>query len=325
MKPILLYKTIFILFIAVLFMCSCNNSGNGYTVADTTEHLWRGWNIYQIPESDSMARYGHELISKTSYYLGPNGIIAQISNGMNCQNCHLQAGTAVYGINFGSVAAMYPKFSARSGTIENVYTRVNNCIQRSLNGKALDTAGKEMQAIAAYINFIGANVEKGKKTPGSGLKDLEYLDRAADTAKGKIIFISKCQSCHQPNGEGVLNADQTAFNYPALWGNNSFNDGAGLYRISNLAKFVKNNMPLGATYNDPQLTNEEAWDVAAFVTTRSRPHINVPKDWPDNFKKPIDHPFGPYADHFSEQQHKLGPFKPIAAAKMKTDPLVKKK
>lgn len=28
-------------------------------------------------------------------------------------------------------------------------------------------------------------------------------------------------------------------------------------------------------------------------------------------KKPIDHPFGPYADSFSEQQHKLGPFGPI--------------
>jgi thiosulfate dehydrogenase len=39
----------------------------------------------------------------------------------------------------------------------------------------------------------------------------------------------------------------------------------------------------------------------------------VPKDWPDISKKPIDHPFGPYADGFSEKQHKLGPFKPIAA------------
>jgi thiosulfate dehydrogenase len=72
-------------------------------------------------------------------------------------------------------------------------------------------------------------------------------------------------------------------------------------------------MPQGVTHETTQLSDEEAWDVAAFVLTQPRPHIAVPKDWPDISKKPIDHPFGPYADGFSEKQHKLGPFKPIAA------------
>jgi thiosulfate dehydrogenase len=71
-------------------MCSCNSSSNGYAVADTRTFMAR-LEYYQIPESDSMARYGHQLISKTSYYLGPNGTVAQISNGMNCQNCPLMA------------------------------------------------------------------------------------------------------------------------------------------------------------------------------------------------------------------------------------------
>ncbi len=69
-------------------------------------------------------------------------------------------------------------------------------------------------------------------------------------------------------------------------------------------------MPQGVTYQNPQLSDEEAWDVAAYVNSQKRPHINVPKDWPDINKKPIDHPFGPYADKFSETQHKYGPFKP---------------
>jgi len=188
----------------------------------------------------------------------------------------------------------------------------DDCFERSLNGQALDTTSKEMQAIVAYINFLGSNVEKGKKAEGSGFKDLAYLDRPADPEKGKAVYETKCQSCHQANGEGLLNPAKTEYTFPALWGKGSYNDGAGLYRISNFAKYVKYNMPQGVSHDAPQLSDEEAWDVAAFVNTQPRPHINVPKDWPDKSKKPVDHPFGPYADKFTEKQHKFGPFQPIA-------------
>ena len=50
---------------------------------------------------------------------------------------------------------------------------------------------------------------------------------------------------------------------------------------------------------------------------------NVPKDWPDISKKPVDPPFGPYVDVFSEQQHKYGPFKPIADAQKKREAVKK--
>ncbi len=275
--------------------------------------------------------YGKELIAHTAKYLGPNGSVQKISNGLNCQNCHLQAGTAVFGNNYGSVASLYPKFRPRSGSVEDIYKRVNDCFERSLNGKALSNTGKEMQAIVSYINFVGSNVEKGKKAEGSGFKELAFLDRAADPEKGMTVYTTKCQSCHQANGEGVFNADKTEYIYPALWGSNSFNDGAGLYRISNFAKYVKYNMPQGVTHVSTQLADEEAWDVAAYIISQTRPHINVPKDWPDISKKPVDHPFGPYADLFTDKQHKYGPFKPIVeeqkkreeAAKQKTSTVVK--
>src|SRR5215204_1573816 len=102
MKATRFYKTFVVLFFSALFICSCFSSSNDYAV-DDTNHLWRGWNYYQIPESDSLARYGHQLIAKTSYYLGPDGIVAQISNGMNCQNCHLSAGTVPWGNNYSAV------------------------------------------------------------------------------------------------------------------------------------------------------------------------------------------------------------------------------
>ncbi len=257
--------------------------------------------------------YGRELIAHTAKYLGPNGSVLQISNGQNCQNCHLLAGTIVYGNNYGSVASTYPKFRARSGSIENIYKRVNDCFERSLNGKPLDTSSNEMQAIVAYIKYIGSNVTKGQKANGSGLKELTFLGRAALPSNGEKIYQTKCQSCHQPNGEGLLNADKSEYSFPPLWGKHSFNDGAGLYRMSNFAKYVKFNMPQGVTHETPLLSDEEAWDVSAYVLSQSRPHIAVPKDWPDITKKPIDYPFGPYADSFSEKQHKYGPFKPFAA------------
>ena len=261
--------------------------------------------------------YGKELIVHTAKYLGPKGSVLKISNGMNCQNCHLQAGTGIFANNFSSVASLYPKFRARSGTSENIYKRINDCFERSLNGKAIDTAGKEMQAIVAYINFLGTNVKRGETAAGSGFKDLAYLDRTADPVKGLIVYISKCQSCHQINGTGIYTADKSEFIYPALWGSNSFNDGAGLYRLSNIAKYVKYNMPQGVTHETPQLSDEEAWDVGAFITSQKRPHFNISKDWPDKSKKPIDHPFGPYEDNFKETQHKFGPFNPIIEAHKK--------
>lgn len=289
-------------------------------VKTVVQEFWIAPDVSTITNAEQKAEveYGKELIAHTAKYLGPNGSVKQISNGMNCQNCHLQAGTAVFGNNYGSVASLYPKFRARSGTEEGIEKRVNDCFERSLNGSALETESKELKAIVAYINFLGTNVKKGEKAKGSGFKDMAYLDRAANPVLGKAVYAGKCQSCHQADGLGVLNPDKSEYTFPPLWGKNSYNDGAGLYRISNLAKYVKNNMPMGASHESPILTDEEAWDVAAYINSQTRPHINVPKDWPDKSKKPIDHPFGPYSDKFSEEQHKFGPFKPIAEEQKKS-------
>lgn len=53
---------------------------------------------------------------------------------------------------------------------------------------------------------------------------------------------------------GIMNAEGKTWTYPPLWGKDSYNDGAGLFRLSRFAGYIKANMPLGATYNDPQLS-----------------------------------------------------------------------
>jgi thiosulfate dehydrogenase len=236
---------------------------------------------------------------------------------MNCQNCHLDAGSKPWGNNYSAVASTYPKFRERSGSLEGIYKRVNDCFERSLNGKAIDTLGKEMQAIKAYIVWLGKDVKKGEKPKGAGITELAYMDRAADPEKGKKIYIEKCQTCHMENGEGKWNENKLSYQYPPLWGDHSYNSGAGLFRLSRFAGYVKSNMPFGANYQEPQLTDEEAWDIAAFVNSQPRPSKDLSKDWPKMSSKPVDHPFGPYADNFSEQQHKYGPYTPIADLKKK--------
>lgn len=279
--------------------------------------LWKApdWAEMEKEPNAEELNYGKELIANTAEYLGPKGKVKALSNGMNCQNCHLQAGTAPLGNNYGAVASTYPKVRARSGKEEDIQKRINDCFERSLNGKALSRDSKEMKAMVAYINWVGKDVPKGEVPKGSGIYELPLLDRAADPAKGKLVYENQCASCHQADGKGMPKPDGSGYLYPPLWGEHSYNHGAGLYRLSRFAGYVKANMPLGATFEQPILSDEESWDLAAYVNSMERPKKDLTHDWPDISKKPMDHPFGPFSDSFTEEQHKFGPFKPIKAAK----------
>lgn len=312
-----LEATIMFIFI-VLLLSACTDKKPSKEIEKTSmkEIPWQGWSKDFISPQDSLVRYGYELISNTSQYLGPKGSVAQISNGMNCQNCHISGGTVPWGNNYSAVVSTYPKFRDRSGGMETIPKRINDCFERSLNGRALDSNSLEMKSIVAYMHWVGDDIPQGEKPTGSGIKELAFLDRAADPNKGRTVYINSCQNCHGNNGEGQLNISGTGYTYPPLWGANSYNEGAGLYRISRLAGFVKTNMPfLLATYNHPVLSDEESWDVAAYINSQPRPGKDISQDWPDISKKPIDHPFGPYSDGFSEDQHKFGPFQPIKEAR----------
>lgn len=272
----------------------------------------------EIPydSTGDLIRYGKELIVNTSRYFGPKGIIAPLSNGMNCQNCHLNAGTQNFANPFSAAKNNYPRYRDRSGKEESYVFRVNECMQRSMNGKPLDSLSLEMRAMIAYVKWVGKDVPKGIRPVGTGTKMPRPLNRAADPGKGKMVYTANCQRCHGQNGEGVLSAGQNAYIYPPLWGEHSYNVSAGMYRLSYLAGFIKNNMPYQeATWKNPKLTDEEAWDVAAYIVSQPRPVKLFSYDWKDISKKPFDYPLGPYADNFSEQQHKYGPFEPIRNAK----------
>src|SRR5688572_904765 len=162
------------------------------------EEVWHAPNIRWLPvtpETEQL-RYGRDLIANTSAYFGPKGSIAKISNGMECQNCHIDAGTRPYGNSFGAVASTYPKYRDRSGKMETIEFRINECMERSMNGKPIDTFGREMKAMVAYFKWLGKDVPKGVSPPGTGVGKIPFLHRAADPARGSNIYKAVCQTCH---------------------------------------------------------------------------------------------------------------------------------
>lgn len=259
--------------------------------------------------SGRLILYGRELIVHTADYLGPSGSVAHLSNGMNCQNCHLDAGTRPWGNALITAAATYPVYRPRSGRIETLSFRINDCMQRSLNGKPLDSNSREMAAMLAYLRWLGKDLAQHEKPAGVSLASLPFLERAADSARGRIIYNSQCARCHGAGGDGQSAPGSNGYAYPPLWGEHSFNTGAGLYRISRMAAFVKSNMPFAqSTHDAPVLSDEEAWDVAAFVNSRKRPDKDWSNDWPTISEKAFDYPKGPFSDSFPAVQHKYGPF-----------------
>ena len=49
------------------------------------------------------------------------------------------------------------------------------------------------------------------------------------------------------------------------------NAAAGMAKLAHVAAFVRTNMPFGVRYQDPVLTVQQAWDVAAYMISKPRP------------------------------------------------------
>jgi thiosulfate dehydrogenase len=267
--------------------------------------------------------YGRELIVHTARYLGPKGSVLPImGTRMNCQNCHLDAGLKPFGISLVGIHGRYPEYRAREGKVLTLVDRINNCIERPMNGRKLDPESREMKALQAYFQYLSRGHSVGSRRHGERLNEvIRFPKRAADPEKGKLLYEGKCSQCHGQDGQGRLMADQIEYEIPPLWGLESFNEGSNMHRNIKFAAFIKANMPLGATAERPLLSDEESFDIAAFINqTDLHPRPSTKwNDYPDITQKPIDFPFGPYADSFSDDMHRHGPFLPIIESLRKED------
>lgn len=274
-----------------------------------------------------IVRQGHDLITETYAHIGPE--VADeakrfAGNNLSCQNRHLEAGTKQYGLPLVGVYGDFPQYRSREGQIGTIEDRINGCMTRSLNGEPLPLDSAEMKAMVAYIKYVSAGTVVGEETKGRGSGKMPELKRAADPVHGEKLYAEICAACHGADGQGKRTGvvgDAKGYEFPPLWGPDSFNDGAGMNRLISAANFIHANMPNGVSLEEPQLEPEDAWDIAAFFQSKPRPaKANLQNDFPNRLEKPVDASYGPYADSFPAQVHKVGPFEEIRAEikKLKT-------
>lgn len=271
-----------------------------------------------------LVRYGKELTERTFAHIGPevkDPKMRYAGNNLACASCHQQAGTKAYAMPWVGVSASFPQYRARENEVSTVEERVNGCMERSMAGKPLPLDSRELKAFVTYMHFLSRDVPIAARVQGQGLPPFKAPDRRADTAAGAKVYQEKCAACHGADGAGTRAGpagSASGYTFPPLWGKDAFNNGAGMSRLLFAASFIRTNMPLGAAHGQPQLTEEQAYDVAAFMLSHPRPEkANLDRDFPARWNKPVDAAFPPYVAGGTPDQHKYGPFGPLQE-KMKT-------
>jgi thiosulfate dehydrogenase len=266
-------------------------------------------------------RLGQDLIAKTSSLIGPDAADPAkryAGNGLDCQSCHLQGGTQRFGLPLAGLWGVFPLYIARENEVRTLEERINGCMERSMNGKALPLDSPEMKAMLSYIKFISGGERVGKSLDGRGAPTLPLPAAAADPQHGQQVYTATCAACHGADGQGQrlepaqAKAAGRRYQFPPLWGPDSFNDGAGMARAITAAQFVHANMPIGTTFQAPALSTRDAFDVIGYVSGQPRPSMTgLEADFPDRSRKPVDAPYPPFIGPFSAAQHRLGPWPPI--------------
>lgn len=230
--------------------------------------------IPEGPVGDAIRR-GQTVLTRTREELPDH-----VGNGLHCTSCHMQGGTVANAGPWVGITGVFPEFRPRNAKVNVLQDRVNDCFERSLNGKPLPAEGEDMTAIIAYMTWLSDGVPVGVPIEGRGFARIK--DPPAPNAdNGKSLYAQKCSSCHGVEGQGLSGKDG-AYVYPALWGDRSFNIGAGMARLDTAAAFVRWNMPLG---QGGTLTDQESYDLAAYFTTQPRPDFaRKGEDWPKGGK-----------------------------------------
>ncbi|MFT6795291.1 MAG: thiosulfate dehydrogenase [Maribacter sp.] len=322
-RLVLLFSSLFAL-VVVLFIGMFYYSPDAAPPINETliEHstLWLPKNVlYELSSMPPLVKQGYFLITETSNNIGPLVIDTNkqfTGNNLACTNCHLKSGTQAGSASWVGVTDRFPQFGGRSNTIGTIEDRINGCIERSMNGKKLPLESKELKAIVAYMEWLGEGLPANRKKEFKGYAPIVIPNTAVNLEKGKVVYTKECALCHKENGQGIRHADTSkGYQYPPLWGADSYNDGAGMNRVITSAEFIKGNMPFGqATWDNPKLTDEQAFNVAGYINSFDRPRKkNTENDYPDKKLKPVSTPYGPWVDNFSKEQHKYGPFLPIIA------------
>lgn len=267
---------------AALTVGACNQSGarESREVLQTGSSSQAGWDstAWRAPSIDALpndslsnaVRRGLALVIAT-----PERLPAFTPSNLSCTSCHLDQGKRSAAAPLTGVFARYPKYIDRTGAVASIEDRVNYCMTRSLAGSKLPNDSREMQDIVAYLAFMARGVPIGAHLPVEGMPPMPK--DVGDTVRGAAVYVSSCARCHGADGAGMTNVAGLA-KVPALWGPLSFSIGASMARQERAASFIRHNMP----FDKPgTLTDREAYDVAAYITSKPRPDLPAKtRDWP---------------------------------------------
>jgi thiosulfate dehydrogenase len=220
-------------------------------------------------------RLGYEIVVHTQEYAAP-----YVGNALNCTNCHLDAGLDPNSASFVGLSRVYPEYRERARRTITLAERINECFERSLNGKPLPENSHKLRAIVAYIDWLSQDIPAGMEIQWRGIPKMA-LQRTPDHINGEKVFRGRCAYCHGADGAGTFAA-------PPLWGPKSYNVGASMAQTSVAASFIKANMPRTRGW---ALSDAEAYDVAEYMNAQPRPDFrDKTKDWPKG-GKPDDAPY----------------------------------
>ena len=277
---------LFVISILAAFVASCSGSPERSQFAPLEGQRAAGVPldaVFTPPSPDTipgdqrgeLIRLGYEVIVHTQEQAKP-----YVGNALNCTNCHLDAGLDPNAMSYVGLSRLYPEYRARAGRVITLEDRINECFERSLNGKPLPEDSHKLRAIVAYIDWLSSDVPKSSRVEWRGLSHITS-SRPPDPENGKKLFAARCLFCHGADGQGTMVA-------PPLWGPRSFNIGSGMARVSVAASFIKANMPRTRGW---ALSDEESYDVAAFLAQQPHPDFQGKAgDWPKG-GKPRDTPY----------------------------------
>ncbi|MDT3528328.1 c-type cytochrome [Stenotrophomonas pavanii] len=249
---------------------------------------------YAAPSADEIAgldnagsvMLGRRILNETARLLPDN-----VGNDLNCNSCHMAGGKRPFGNHyFNTGGGAYPRYMPRPGKVIGLPERINGCLQRSMNGKPLPKDAPQMRAMLDYMAWLSSTVPEGATVaaPSEGPIDSTLT---ADPIRGQALYAVQCAACHGDNGEGRRDASGDIA-FPPLWGDHSFNIGAGMARLYKAAGFIKHNMPPAVTREPPLgqqvMPDQDAVDIAGYFINQPRPDFaNKGKDWPRD-PKPKD-------------------------------------
>lgn len=217
----------------------------------------------ELPDNayGKLVREGYALFVDTKR-LAPQ----YVGNGLNCSNCHLDQGRLANSAPLWGAYPMYPAYRKKNDKVNTFAERIQGCFQFSMNGKPPAADSPEMTALSVYAYWLASKAPIGVETPGRGYPEVDKPAQGYDIKRGAQVYQQQCAICHGDSGQGQKVAKDYVM--PPLWGKDSYNWGAGMHRINTAASFIKHNMPLG---KPGTLTDQQAWDVAAFINAHERP------------------------------------------------------